>query len=255
MKIVVTILSLLFLLTNATAKCKGSGILLVGSSITVNINPVIIIDFFGSSQSLVGGLNKKHPIYLKAGNEKIRLEVIETLVGDFGLTQVVLKPVIVLKKGTSYELKIDKLGTRDEKPEQYNQKLNKWTAITLLALDKADKETPLLTSIPTEIKKTFTAFGCGPAKWVYYNLSYTDNSNVFVKAYLKNTTTGKTTQYIVPVEDGRIKIGHGMCSGGFAFVESNYYEISFSLIDESGNTGVKTEAIPLKQPTTNDKSE
>jgi len=46
-----------------------------------------------------------------------------------------------------------------------------------------------------------------------------------------------------------VKVGHGMCSWAFSFLEGNKYQVAFSLIDISGNYGEKTSYIPFDQPT------
>jgi hypothetical protein len=50
-----------------------------------------------------------------------------------------------------------------------------------------------------------------------------------------------------------LRIGHGMCSGEFDFEDGGEYEISFSLIDASGNRNdTLTKAIKFISPTDKD---
>jgi hypothetical protein len=93
------------------------------------------------------------------------------------------------------------------------------------------------------------SYGCGPAQWVYYNLGECDKPVNYVLASLKNKTTGLVTNFILaPGKDGSLKIGHGMCSGGFGFTEGHIYEISFSLMDLAGNKSEKTVAQSFVPP-------
>jgi hypothetical protein len=56
-----------------------------------------------------------------------------------------------------------------------------------------------------------------------------------VKAVVKNLKTGSTTAYYLHPKVDQVSVGHGMCSGGFYFNEGTDYEVTFALMDASGN--------------------
>lgn len=58
---------------------------------------------------------------------------------------------------------------------------------------------------------------------------------------------------MVTPDSTSLRIGHGMCSGEFDFEDGGEYEISFSLIDASGNRNdTLTKAIKFISPTDKD---
>ena len=193
-------------------------------------------------------MNKKYPIYLELGGKKVPLTVAETLTGEMLLTQVVLKPAAELEAGKTYTLQIENLPKQEQRLGNYNDDLKKWEDVTFKVNNTVDMIAPVLNSVPVEKNKEMHVLGCGPARWVYFSMDAQDQSELFVRANVKNTITGKTTSYILPIENGIAKIGHGMCSGAFAFSSDDKLEASFQLFDQSGNKGVLSNAIAFTRP-------
>lgn len=254
MRRITLIILTLFIATLAAAKCANTGIYCLSKSSTLNKNGLIILEFYASSQSLISDLNKKYPIYLKSPNGKVQLNVIETLTGEMRLTQIVLKPATELKADELYTLQIDNLPKYEQKPERYNSSSNKWESLTFKINNSVDNDIPILSNTPTEQKKSLVYYGCGPASWVYFNISGKDKSELFVRTNVTNKATGKVTTYILAIENGAAKVGHGMCSGAFHFDNGNNFEVTFQLLDQSGNKSNSTSTIAFTKPTkeTND---
>ena len=232
----------------ANAKCGGNGIYCLSKSSRLNKNGIIILEFYTSSQSLITYLNTKYPIYLKSDKGNVFLNIIETLKGEMNLTQIVLKPSTELKVNETYSLEIDNLPKYEEKLERYNYLTNKREKFTFTINNFTDINLPKLISSPIVQKKTLARYGCGPASWVYFSLIGQDESELFVRASVKNNSTGKITTYILNLEDSITKIGHGMCSGAFLFDNSKNYEVVFQLYDQSGNKSNFTEPILFTKP-------
>lgn len=76
-----------------------------------------------------------------------------------------------------------------------------------------------------------------------------DKSETFIKAIVDNKSTNCSTIYYLTGNNGKIKIGHGMCSGAFLFHKGEQFEVSFQLIDQSGNSTLTTEKILFAMPT------
>lgn len=248
MKRIAIITLSLFISVVAFAKCSLSGVYLLSKSSILNKNGLIILEFYGGSQEVVQYLNKKCPVYLQTGKERVPLTVVETLKGEFQLTEVIFKPTVDLKEGAVYVFHIDN-ALNYQIPEQFNEETKKWEALTFKINKAVDQENPFVAAAPVELKKTMVSYGCGPAKWVYFQFSGQDESETFVRARVKNITTGKTTEYILPVKDGVVKVGHGMCSGAFRLEDGDKYEVSFALIDQSGNQSSWTNAQGFQKPT------
>ena len=111
--------------TIANAKCKGNGIYFPSNNLLLNRNGLLILEFYGSRQSLILDLNKKYPIFLKSKQGKVALSVIEVLKGEFGITEVILKPSTILKGDKNYEFKIDSLPDYEALPCDYDEELKK----------------------------------------------------------------------------------------------------------------------------------
>lgn len=233
----------------ASAMCGMNGIWSLSKKSTLNRNGLVILEFYAFSQELVPGLNKKYPVYLQSAKGKVTLVVMEVLRGEFNLTQVILKPASELSVNETWQLHIDSLPKYESGPHgKYNSTLKKWEALSFTVTDYIDYELPVLICPPVETKKTYTAFGCGPDRSVYFKLSGQDKSELFVRASVKNKTTGKTTDYLLRIENDIVIVGHGMCSGAFHFDNGDNYEVSFALFDQSGNKASLTQPVAFTKP-------
>ncbi|MEO6347549.1 MAG: hypothetical protein ABIO60_06525 [Aquaticitalea sp.] len=248
MKHFILLILTFFITTIAFAKCTSRGIYCLTKSPTLNKNGLIVLEFYALSQLLISHLNEKYPIYLKSSNGKVQLNVIEILKGEMSLTQIVLKPASGLKPDQIYSLEIDNLPKGELKPKRYYGSSNKREELTFKISNLVDINLPVLTNTPTEQKKTLVYYGCGPATWVYFTVAGHDESELFVRANLKNKSTGKVTTFILTLEDGLTKIGHGMCSGPFHFDIGDNFEVTFQLFDQSGNKSDSTNSISFTKP-------
>lgn len=231
---------------HAFALCEMNGIFPISDNRKLNRNGLIILEFYASSQERIPQLNKKYPVFLQSGLKKITLDVIEVLTGDFRVTQVVFKPQCELVEGEMYELIIDKLP--EQGPLDINKITRKWEPLKYEVLNSFDTHEPALTSSFSLGEGSITLFGCGPAKIVPFHFTAIDKSELFVRTTVKNKTTGKETTYILEVQEGKISVGHGMCSGGFYFNPEHLYEARFQLMDQSGNRGPVTGSISFSSP-------
>ena len=56
---------------------------------------------------------------------------------------------------------------------------------------------------------------------------------------------------LVKYKNGKIKIGHGMCSGAFKLELNEKYEVRFKAMDSSGNISDSNVNINFTSPTIN----
>ncbi|MES2616707.1 MAG: hypothetical protein V4613_02450 [Bacteroidota bacterium] len=254
MKHLLTILIGLFWSVSLLADCRGTGLWIFPSGPTIKQNSIFILDGYAESQGIILNLNKKNNIYLKNGNKKIKLNVIEICVGQFYLTQAVLKPEKELEVGLEYTMHIDSLPEY-ESFDKYNKITQKYEPVTYTVVAGRDTIKPILTGIPKELKKTLIHYGCGPSIHVVFSNPATDSSDLIVKTTVKNLKTGLETTYYISIGGDNVCVGHGMCSGAFDFDDSDNYEVEFSFMDSSGNltpwTGDRikfTKPIKANQP-------
>ena len=234
MKHLLTLLFFLSWTTMARADCAMSGISVFPNGPTIKQNSIFIFSGYAESQNTILGLNNKYNIYLKSGTKKVKLLVIEICVGQFYLTQAVLKPEKELTSGLDYIICIDGLS-QYEHLSRYNSLTRKYEQVGYRVVAGKDTQKPNLTYLPKEIKKTFVQYGCGPSIHVVFSNPAKDLSDIIIKTTVKNLTTKKETIYYLEPEGDEVKVGHNMCSGGFNFDNSENYEVTFSYMDASGN--------------------
>ncbi|HLD52440.1 MAG TPA: hypothetical protein VJA82_03990 [Sediminibacterium sp.] len=216
------------------AECTMSGISIFPQSGSISKNQNFVIEGYSMSQQTVLGLNKKHSIYLKSGNKKIKLIVTELCIGQYNLTQVIVKPDELLEMGKEYTIIIDSLP-KFERLHQINTLTKKYEPFKYTVKTDVDTQSPKVNGNPFELKKTFAQYGCGPSMYIVFSNPAKDQSPLLVKTSVKNLLTGHTATYYLLPNDEQIKVGHDMCSGAFDFDESELYEVSFSFMDSSGN--------------------
>lgn len=238
----------LLMAVSAHADCAGTGLSVFPYGRNISQNSIFIIDGYAESQHVVLDLNTRHAVYLKSGNKKIKLLVTEICVGDFFLTQALLKPETELESGLQYTLCIDDLPEY-ESLGRYNSKTDNYEPLTYQVVSGKDMKKPLVSSKPKELGKTLMHFGCGPSIHVVFDNPSKDDSEVIVRTTVKNIKTGKETTYYLQPDRNKLKVGHGMCSGAFTFDEGEQYEVEFSFMDASGNVTAWTgERIRFTKP-------
>lgn len=241
-----TLTSFLFsviLTTSIFADCAWSGLYVWPSSNEISVNGIIIIEGYGGSQTIIKGLNKRYKIYLKSDSSIVQLNVLKTYTSQFNLTQAILKPANLLTQGTSYSLQIDSLDEYERNTLSYGE--SHWTVNK-----PADQESPQWLRSPSYLDKVMIQYGCGPACFVNFCVCINDLSPVVVYSRMKELKTGAIYEYFVSPDSSTLEIGHGMCSGEFNFRDGEKYEISFSLMDASGNVNdTLTKAIEFYGPT------
>ncbi len=249
-KFILQILLGLFLTSladNSFAMCSSSGISVFPRTQTIFSNPIFIIEGYSSSQSVIRHLNNGNAIYLTSGDDTIPLTVLKTLVGQFDLTQAILKPSSNLITGKHYKLNIDSLDEYEK--ADFERDNISWTVS-----DIADNQKPIWNNPPSYNSKRMIFYGCGPAVFVNFCASISDNSPVVVYAKVKNLKTNSSSDYYLFPDSCSFQLGHGMCSGEFDFEEGQEYEATFSLMDASGNISPETQPIKFISPTEKDES-
>ena len=234
------------LITRAYADCSSDGISVWPLTKTIPASPVFIVGGYAMSQELITGLSNSHKAYLKSGKTLIELKVVRVLTGEMYLTQAILKPITALVPGLSYSLYIEGMNEYDENISEFR---------TWKVVKDSDTRVPEWQSDPTYSSKSYTAFGCGPAKYVNFCACVSDRSPVAILTKIRERKTGKISEYYLIPDSSGIEIGHGMCAGAFRFLDGEEYEAQFSLMDASGNSDGKfTDAIDFVSPTEEDQS-
>lgn len=244
-------LTTFFIVTSVAlyADCDNGGMSIFPQGNNIKSNTVFVLNGYAESQHIILELNRKFNIYLQTGNEKIKLDILEMHVGEFKLTQTVLKPAKELTIGSEYILHIDNLPG-DEIFKRLNLTNGNYEEPRFYVSAEQDTKMPILKSIPKIIEKRFVQYGCGPEKYVIFDFPIQDESELIVKTTVKNTKSGKESIFYIEPDAGKLKVGHGMCSGAFKFIFSSDYEVEFSIMDASGNLTAWTgKRIKFARPT------
>ena len=219
---------------NAFADCAGNGILVWPETNTINACQVFVIEGYFMDQQIIRDLNKKHPVYLRSGDQVIKLKLLELCEGEFRLTQAVLIPERELTIGGTYQLIVDSLpdGTRIGR---WNTMNHQYTPLNWTVGSERDTIAPEWINTPVLLNKEIQHYGCGPAKYVNFSCLIKDNSFCFIKTTIRDFTTGVITSYYLKPDSTILKLGHGMCSGAFKRDINSNQEVEFEIIDASGN--------------------
>lgn len=217
-------------------------------------NSFIVIN--SSDEKLLEKATGKNFFFLKQvnGKEKIFLTVIQLHAG-LNLTQIILKPQSPLTEEKEYGLfysNTDQKQTKSQKTNFKHLPLQSW-----VVKRSADNILPVWINQPKIIRKYYQPGGCGPDIKVIFSLQGLDRSPMLVKAIVKNNSTGRMDTCYLKLRFGELELGHHMCWGEFRFDDESgsgkdKYEVTFWLIDESGNTSIASNNTQFVQPNQQD---
>src|SRR5690606_27206257 len=122
---------------------------------TVSQNSFFVIDGYASSQKIISGLGTTYKVYLKSDKEKIKLNVRELLVGQYSLTQAILKPEKILSVGQEYELIIENLGELESQVYKYNDATRQREKVKWTVSNFNDTVSPTWTKMPKFKNSTY----------------------------------------------------------------------------------------------------
>ncbi len=246
----IILLVIIFLTTvNGFSKCGSSGLEFWPSGTTINVKSIFMIEGYATSQKTINELQSTHKAYLKSGEQRIALKVMTIVVGQFNLTQAILRPEENLTVGLEYELFIENLENSENEIYRYNYKTNQKEKIKWKVANAEDTTPPTWTTFPKFKNSTYQRLGCGPELFANFSFSATDDSELLIKTTVKNLSNGKETIYYLTTDKNIIEVGHGMCSGAFNLEIGDEFEVEFTLFDASGNmTAWKGNRIKFKKP-------
>lgn len=196
----------------ADARC-ASGVLTAWppTDAPLALRPTILLEGTGTQQPTIAALGKDGRAALVHGKQRIPLTVEAIHPGARRVTQAVLTPASPLTPGTRYALELRDAAGKRVAVTDYAAERPRPTAWTTAA---AATPPPTLTAAPTVVDKTHAQFGCGPAAHVHLAVSATAPAPLAAEVTLREDGAAPIT-YVVPIEDGALHLGHGMCGGPF----------------------------------------
>ncbi len=232
---------------SSSADCVDHGLFVLPANGKIKPTTIFVLEGYSLSREVIKGLNSKFPVYLQSENERIPLFILETHVGQYGVTQALLKPEKPLSPGKNYQLIIDSLP-KGEVFGSYNTATRRLDPVFYLMTDEGDTEAPQWILKPKEKDKTEEHFGCGYSVYINFAFKAEDRSELMIKTTVKSVETEKETVYVLLAGADLINVGHGKCAGAFDFNDSMNYQAKFMLMDTSGNVSEETNWISFTRP-------
>ena len=198
-------------------------------------NAMVVITGYAHSQEIIHELGKAYPVTLVCGEEKIAMRVKAFHVGQFHLTQAILIAGSPLIKGHLYTLSIPDLPDHLAILTTRGAYGTPSRPVQWIAGTEISTELPRWMGLPKCTGKNYEMYGCGPAEYVTFSLPIDAKAEYLVRATVIDALSGTSCTYLLaPHKDG-VELGHGMCSGEFAFSPGAHYTARFDLMDLSGN--------------------
>lgn len=172
-------------------------------------------------------------VHLRTGDTSVPLRFVTGHKGQFHLSQAMFLPTSSLEEGRTYTLYIDDLPASIPQPRRWDRQLHDWLPITWTIVAVPAERTRSVAHDATVIRSTLVHYGCGPATHVYVSLGSRIPNGTWCEVRLADDE-GKSSSYILPMMDGLVAIGHGMCSGAFGLIPGERYTAAITLLRADG---------------------
>lgn len=256
MKNTFLIIILLFAIQQASAECAMSGITYYPDQSTISQNPMFIVEGYSFSQKVIKSFENDRTAYLESEDgEKIDLVLREILIGQMGLTQAIFKPEKELKLNKKYFLKFTHLADKENYKEltRYNRETKKHEPVAWKVSRKQTEE--LNENLELKFEQTDVQYyGCGPAAYAVFQPHNSSELEIWYEAEVYDEKTKTSTIYIIKTWEGKLQVGHGMCSGGFTFNKDGNYKVRFTPMNIDGKKLATTEWKSFESPFKNSKN-
>lgn len=163
-----------------------------------------------------------------SGAKRVPVELVRSF---DGYQQKVVLVKATLEPG-SWELVIEGLKT--------GQRFGPWKVVA-----GGDVVAPAFEKQPVTGETKWTAYGCGPGSSLKVKQVKTTEPVFFEAAA---TVDGQTTVGLLLPADQELELGHGMCSGGFAFKPGTRVSVVLTPVDFAGNRGAASERLTFTAP-------
>ena len=255
MKKFIFLLFLAFGINSAFAECAMSGLQFFPEQKEISLNSMFIIQGYSMSQGTINSF-KSRTVYLESENgELIVLNLQELLKGQMELTQAIFCPSTELKPNTTYFLKYSNQTENESNAMmQYNTEMRKKEKVYWKTTN--EKSVALLNpNLKIEFETTETVlYGCGPSANAIFNIKNKGASEIWYKTEVVNLTTKENTYFYIKEWNGKLNVGHDMCSGAFVFGNKGEYKVRFTPMNIDGKSIKTTDWTTFKRPFMRDKN-
>ncbi len=99
----------------------------------------------------------------------------------------------------------------------------------------ADVAPPVWRGSPRVVGRDYSRMGCGPSSHLLLDLAVTGTRDLRLRVRATALASGKVSEHLIPIEDGRASIGRGMCGGPFDLEADALHAFEVSVIDTFGH--------------------
>ncbi|WP_299212257.1 hypothetical protein [uncultured Aquimarina sp.] len=255
MKKIIFILFLTFGIKSAFAECSSIGMQFFPETKEIGLHSMFIIQGYALSQETINSF-KNRVVYLESeGGELVVLNLQEILKGQMKLTQAIFCPSKELKPNTTYYLKYaDQTEQEINQMKQWNPEKKESERVFWKTTEKKSLAS-LNLNLSLEFENTeVTRYGCGPSVNAIFKIKNKSASETWYKTEVMNLSTNSKTTFYKKERNGRLYIGHGMCSGAFTFDRKGKYKVRFTPMNIDGKSLKTTEWKTFDSPFMNYKS-
>lgn len=236
MKHITLLLILFFTAHQALAECAMMGITYYPQQRTISQNSMFIIEGYAYSQKIIHSFENDRQAYLENTNgERIELILQEIVKGQMGLTQALFKPAQKLTLNEKYYLKFSHLTPKENYTDltRYNADIKDHEPVAWEVTQEQAKE--VNNSLKLHFKKTDVQYyGCGPAAYAIFQPENMPEEEIWFKTEVYDESRATSTTFMIKIFEGRLRVGHGMCSGGFTFNKDGNYKVRFTPMNTDG---------------------
>lgn len=221
--------TLLSVAPDAGAKCRGTWLSAFPDK-TIHANSWLVLQAGGQARELVRNLANHRAALVRQG-ERVEVTVMAVHDGQFNVTQAIIRPSKPLTRGATYRLSLDEAAV-EAASIGWDLKRLEWTVGP-----PSGSGTPRWSGAPTVDGSRYTRYGCGPAKYVDMRLPVVDTGLLGALVEVRPAgAKARPVRFLVPIRDGKISLGHGMCSGAFTYTSGARYDVRvLSVLDTQGN--------------------
>jgi hypothetical protein len=255
MKKIILLFLLILGIKSSFADCSMSGMYFFPETEDISLNSMFIIEGYAFSQKTINNF-KERKIYLESeSGELVELNLQEILTGQKQLTQAIFCPTSELKPNTKYFLKYsDQTENEGKEMIQYNREKKDRKEVYWQTTDKKALET-LNSNLNIEFEKTEVIhYGCGPSANAIFNVKNKSESEIWYKTEVVDLNTNTKKVFYIKEWNGKLNVGHGMCSGAFTYSNKGKYKVRFTAMNTDGSSLKTTDWETFKSPFLNVKS-
>lgn len=223
---------LLMVGSGALAKCAGPQMWVYPSEKTLAQDQALLIEAYQVDHALFMAHMRNGMAYLTAGETRVPLRFITGQSGQFSLCQAVFIPTAVLEIGRTCTLYLEDLPAALPQPVRWEDLFEAVPCSWTMAASSGHTSMTVARDAIVA-RSTLVEYGCGPATDVYVELGTAIPQGALCAVRLTRED-GNRGNYILPVKDGLVAIGHGMCSGAFGLILGERYTADLTLLRDDG---------------------